>query len=184
MVYNRKLIFPGIFRQLFRIIANGIFKGFPRRRREREKESKVERVRACCTAGLSISEPCYLPLDVHSSEGHVHTRTHVSISLYSRLFRKLQFSCNGGGKKRKKKRYASVTRNRRWFFISRPRINSPDESGSLGKSALSLSLSISMAVQYLNTTGRRSIAFPLGMKCRQPTFIFGPGRLVQKLASR
>lgn len=29
-VYNRKLIFPSIFRQLFRIIANGIFKGFPR----------------------------------------------------------------------------------------------------------------------------------------------------------
>jgi hypothetical protein len=31
-VYNRKLIFPGIFRQLFRIITNGIFKGFPERR--------------------------------------------------------------------------------------------------------------------------------------------------------
>jgi len=29
-VYNRKLIFPGIFRQLSRIMANGIFKGFPR----------------------------------------------------------------------------------------------------------------------------------------------------------
>lgn len=54
-VYNRKLIFPSIFRQLFRIIANGISKGFPR-----------WRVPARLSCGLSISGPCYLPLDTHS----------------------------------------------------------------------------------------------------------------------
>lgn len=55
-VYNRKLIFPSIFRQLFRIIANGIFKGFPRWRVPT----------TLLSGGLSISGPCYLPLDTHS----------------------------------------------------------------------------------------------------------------------
>lgn len=65
--------------------------------------------------------------------------------------------------------------NREWFFI--PRINLPCDRGTRVKA-------FSMAVQYLNTTGWRSIALPLEMKCRQPTFIFRAGRLVQKLASR